>query len=329
MRTPLVTAMAVVPLFDCPTPLSWQKVLAASDEQARSWELHGLHGPIHGRTIGNGPPLVFLNPLLGDCRLFALVAWLLRDDFRCVLFDDSSLAQPRSRIIRGSVADLVDDLWAVADTLGDGPISLFGTGLGAAVGLAGLAAAPRRVANATLLGPVLAGRLTTPERWLSRIGSHLPGRLGQLPGFRKLMVHNHHPWFPSTDPSRLEFAIEAMSRLPLRVAAQRALRFDQLDLSEELDQLAAHSPALLLIGPEVSLHSPHSPSATGPKPAEPGGLSPAIRAITARLPTARSEPLAGCGPLGCLTHPHRLARLIRSFLDEKSPETATVGDLRQ
>jgi pimeloyl-ACP methyl ester carboxylesterase len=325
-----VNTMAVVPLSNRPAPLSWQEVMAASDEQARSWKIQGPHGPIHGRTIGNGPPLVFLNSLLGDCRLFTLVAWLLRDEFRCVLFDDSSLLLPRSRIIRGSVADLVDDLRAVVDTIEDAPISLFGTGLGAAVGIAGLATAPQAVATAILLGPVLSGRLSGPERWLSRIGCHLPGRLGQLPGFRSLMVHNHHSWFPAPDQSRLGFAIEAISRLPLRVAARRALRFDRLDLGLELDQLAsAHRDlAILLIDP-AARDNPDPQSTADREPAVGGGFRPAISAITACLPSARIASLTGCGPLGCLTHPHRLAKLIRTFLKGQCLETTAIDDLSQ
>ena len=325
-----MNTMAVAPLSSRPTPLSWQEVLAAGDEQARSWKILGPHGPIHGRTIGKGPPLVFLNSLLGDCRLFTLLAWLLRDEFRCILFDDSSLVRPHSRIIRGSVADLVDDLRVVVDTIEDSPISLFGAGLGAAVGIAGLATAPQAVTTAILLGPVLSGRLSGPERWLARIGSHLPGRLGQVPGFRSLMVHNHHPWFPALDQTRLGFAIEAMSRLPLRVAARRALRFDRLDLAQELDQLASsrRGPAILLIGP-AARGNPDPESTTDREPVVAGAFLPAISAITARLPSAQIASLAGCGPLGYLTHPHRLARLIRTFLKEQCLETAAVDDLSQ
>lgn len=295
---------------DCPTPLSWQQVLEAFEGQSEFWEIDGVRGPIRGRSIGTGTPLVFLNPLLGNWQLMALAAWLLRDQFHCVLFDDSSLLEQRPRIAPGTVDDLVEDLWSVCRERCEPPLSLVGTGLGSAVGLAALAEADGRIAAAVLQGPLVATQLTAAERWLARLGSHLPGRLDHVPGFRSLMIHNHQPWFPPFDQSRLAFAIDTTGRLPLRIAARRARRLDRLNLSGCLDQLAGSEtpPPVLLIVPESS-HDPSLPNRT-----------PATAEILTHLPGATVEALAGCGPLGCLTHPHRLTKLVRTFLDEVLPE---------
>lgn len=291
---------------DCPTPLSWQQVLEAFDEQAASFEFDSPRGRIAGHSIGTGPPLVFLNPLLGNWRMMALAAWLLRDQFHCVLFDDSSLLASRPRIAPGNVDDLVEDLWIVCEQLNLQQLILLGTGLGSGVGLAALGQHDGRIAAAVLQGPLLQTRLTVAEDWLARLGSHLPGRLRHVPGFDSLMVHNHKPWFPPFDESRLKFAIDATGSVPLRTAARRARRLDRLDLDSCLKQLAQSQPVppLLLIVPE-SLYDPSQPS-----------HSPATMEIRSRLPEVRVEALAGCGPLGCLTHPHRLTKLVRSFLDE-------------
>ena len=305
---------------DCPTPLSWQQVLAAFEDQSEAWEIGGGRGRIRGRSIGTGPTLVFLNPLLGNWRLMALAAWLLRDQFHCVLFDDSSLLERRPRIAPGTVDDLVEDLWSVCRERCEPRVLLLGTGLGSAVGLAALATADDRIAAAVLQGPVVATRLTAAEGWLSRLGSHLPGRLDHVPGFRSLMVHNHQPWFPPYDESRLAFAIDVTGKLPLRVAARRARRLDRLDLRGCLEQLANSDrvPPVLLIVPE-SLYDPSQPIRT-----------PATAEIIARVPGATVEALAGCGPLGCLTHPHRLTKLVRAFLDEilpaRLPSLSASGD---
>ena len=291
---------------DCPTPLSWQQVLVAFDEQSDEWEINGDRGPIRGRSIGRGPSLVFLNPLLGNWRLMALTAWLLRDQFRCVLYDDSSLVPRSATIAPGSVKDLVEDLWNVCQQHGDPDVTVLGTGLGSAVGLAALADAGGRIAAAVLQGPLVSTHLTTSERWLARLGSHLPGRLAHVPGFRSLMVHNHQPWFPPFDESRLAFAIDATGGLSLRVASRRARRLDGLDLSECLDRLATSDsvPPILLVVPE-SLYDDAEPI-----------RMPAVMAIAESVPGALVETLAGCGPLGCLTHPHRLTKLVRTFLAE-------------
>ncbi|MBO09857.1 MAG: hypothetical protein CMJ68_03755 [Planctomycetaceae bacterium] len=318
-----VTAMSIPTAptpSDCPTPLSWQQVLSSVEDQSETWEINGDRGLIQGRAIGSGPALVFLNPLLGNWQMMALTAWVLRDEFRCILYDDSSFLEPRPRIAPGTVDDLVADLWRVCEQCCDGPVVLVGTGLGSAVGLSALAEHDNRIAAAVLQGPLVETRLTAPERCLTRIGSHLPGRLSHLPGFRSLMVHNHQPWFPPFDQSRLAFAVDNTGNLPLRIAARRARRLDQLDLADCLDRLASSdqpSPPILLIVPE-SLQNESLPS-----------RSTAVQEILSHVSTASVEALAGCGPLGCLTHPHRLAKLVRTFLQESDsnrlPPMASPG----
>lgn len=286
--------------MDCPTPLVWQDVVTSWRESSEPFEISGCHGPIRGRVLGHGPPLYFANPLLGRCELLSLLAWLLRDDFRCVLYDDSTLQNARTPLLRGSVTDMVDDLLAVASFHRDSRFSVVGTGLGSVVGLSALGQVPDQIDAVILQGLRLASRLSGPERWLSWLGSRLPGRLAQVPGFRSLLVHNHHPWFPPLDPTRLNFAIDTIGHLPLRIAARRALRFDRLDLQSCLEEVhdRSRSSDVLLIVPE----------------SHESALSTSAHQLCQRWPGLRAEPLAGGGPLACLTHPHRLATLIRSFL---------------
>ena len=302
------TSLLPAESMDCPAPLAWQDVVASWREESEPFETDGCHGPVRGRTLGRGPALYFANPLLGRCELFALLAWLLRDEFRCVLFDDSTLQNPRTPRLRGSVVDMVDDLLAVAAFHQDSRFSVVGSGLGSVVGLSARSRTPDRVQALILQGLGLAGRLSRPERWLSWLGSRLPGRLAQVPGFRSLLVHNHHPWFPPLDPSRLAFAIDTIGRLPLRVAARRALRFDRLDLGPCLDKIQEQAPSsgdILLVVPESHENT----------------LATSASRLSRSWPELQVEPLAGCGPLACLTHPHRLATLIRTFLTETPPET--------
>ena len=63
-------------------------------------------------------------------------------------------------------------------------------------------------------------------------------------------------------------------------------------------------PPILLVVPE-SLYDDAEPI-----------RMPAVMAIAESVPGALVETLAGCGPLGCLTHPHRLTKLVRTFLEE-------------
>src|SRR5580704_562527 len=92
----------------CPPPLEWQEVLREFHRQADAWYLDRSRYRISGRTIGSGPPLYFLNGFSGTHDLYALLVWLLRDRFRCVLFD-YAMPAARASVTPG---DLAADLLA-------------------------------------------------------------------------------------------------------------------------------------------------------------------------------------------------------------------------
>jgi len=71
----------------CPTPLGWAEVLESFRAESTPWTVDVGGSLLQGRTLGHGQPLYFLNGISGNCELFCLLAWLLRDQYRCVLFD--------------------------------------------------------------------------------------------------------------------------------------------------------------------------------------------------------------------------------------------------
>ncbi|MEO1996129.1 MAG: hypothetical protein ABGZ17_12725, partial [Planctomycetaceae bacterium] len=77
----------------CPTPLAWRDVLDGFRRDSTSWSVALESGLVRGRTIGRGPPLYLLNGFSGTLELYALTAWLLREQFRCVLLDYPSHVQ--------------------------------------------------------------------------------------------------------------------------------------------------------------------------------------------------------------------------------------------
>src|SRR5260221_13561148 len=78
---------STTPAAACPPPLAWGEVLADFHKQADAWYLDRPDYRLSGRTLGTGPALYLLNGFSGTHELYALFAWLLRDKFRCVLFD--------------------------------------------------------------------------------------------------------------------------------------------------------------------------------------------------------------------------------------------------
>ena len=120
----------------CPTPLGWAQVLDSFRSESTSWTLQHDGAVIEGRTLGRGRPVYFLNAIAGDSELFCLLAWLLRDDFRCVVFDYPTRDETSLRQRRQTAMALAADLLAIADSQGDEVFSLFATPFGSLVALA-------------------------------------------------------------------------------------------------------------------------------------------------------------------------------------------------
>lgn len=248
---------------------------------------------------GRGRPLYFLNGIGGTLDLFALTVYLLRDDFRCVLYDYPGTASrtlaPGFSLGRVALDDLVDDLLAIADQCGDEAFSLFATSFGSLIALRAMRRFPQRVGPSIIQGGFAWRRLSRLERLLIHACRIHPGRLRHMP-FRTLIQQlNHRAWFPSIDATRWRFFLDNTGHLPVATLAARSAIVRNTDLRESLSNVAQ---SLLLVRSEGD----------GAVPAAQQEL------LEQRLPNARTEWMHNTGHLPYLTHPHRMAKLIRGFL---------------
>ena len=283
------------PLDGCPTPLAWQQVLTAFHEQGTSFEVHRPGHVLRGRTWGEGPPLYLLCGMGGTADTFCLVTYLLRDLFRCVVFDYPGTFEPVRPARRITLESLRDDLLAVADQQGDDQFSLFATSFGGLVALEALAANPDRITRAVLQGTFAYRRLSLAERGIIRLGSILPGPLKWLPGTRTIQEQNHRRWFPPLDATRWQFFVDDAGRLPIHSVARRGAIIRDTDLRPRLPQI--HQPILLIQteGDGLVTRDCHEALAGG-------------------LPHAESAWMHSAGHVPHLTSPHRLAKFLRDFL---------------
>ncbi|MBS0264070.1 MAG: alpha/beta fold hydrolase, partial [Planctomycetes bacterium] len=240
--------------------------------------------------LGSGPALYFLNGFVGSQELFALLAWLLRDQFRCVVFD-----YPPS-VSRGwTLADAVADLLAIADQAGDAEFHLFGHSFGSMVALQALAEHPQRIRRAVLQGAFAHYDWSTSERLLLSAGRLLPGRVKLLPGRVFIQRQNQGRWFPPFDLTRLQFYLENTGNSTIRQLALRASLARSCDLRPRLPEI--RQPVLLLRS-EGDGHV----------------LTGCSETLAAGLPHVTVDTMNDTGQIPFLTHPHRLAKLIRPFL---------------
>ena len=142
------------PREPCPTPLAWTDIRQSFLTEAERFAVERPGGSICGRAWGQGSPVYFLNGLCGDCELFCLLAWLLREDFRCVLFDDGA--------IDGTADETANAISAVADFFQHDRFSLFAASVGRDCRVVGTARSartnrPSRVAGELRAAPVVGG----------------------------------------------------------------------------------------------------------------------------------------------------------------------------
>ena len=308
----------------CPPPLSCREVWSTLGREATPWKLDRGNYALRGWSCGTGPPLYFVNGFAGASALFCLTVWLLREEYRCVLYDvelpeaeasafnlrTKSTVPAIKRRAAGpcSLADFTGDLLEAASFQGDHSFSVFSTNFGGVVALQAALVAPERVERLILQSVPAHGRLAWTERLLAHVCSRSPAPLRQLPGRLTIQSFNHRRWFPPLDPDRWQCFQEMTGLQPMALAARQALAFDGFDLRPQLAQL--RQPVLLI-----------DVEGAGTR------LSEAQRELRVRLPNVQEERLHTTGLIPYLTHPHRLVKLIQAWGLAAKPQTSEVCGL--
>ncbi|HSG73461.1 MAG TPA: alpha/beta fold hydrolase [Planctomycetaceae bacterium] len=275
-------------LEPCPTPLEWQEVVTTFVAEAEHWYLDHDGERVRGRTWGSGPPLYFLNSLCGTHELFALLVWLLRDDFRCVLFD-----YPESRNCR--LSRLADWIPRIAEHHQDRQLTLFAPGFGSLVAFEVAAKFPELISSLICPAASAGLKLSFGERFVGQFGRWVPGSFRRVPNRWYLQQRSHRLWFPPYDTSRFQFYIDNTGTNRTRAVAGRFLAGAQFDP----EILSRVTQSVLLIRAE------------GDGPIQ----EAAAEKLGSLLPNSTSEWMHTTGVLSYLTHPHRLVKLIRAFCE--------------
>jgi 3-oxoadipate enol-lactonase/4-carboxymuconolactone decarboxylase len=282
---------------DCPTPLAWQQVLEAFRHERRLCRVESNGGPLCAWTLGEGPPLYFLNGFVDDESLWALLVWLLREEHMCVICDRPSMERTSARDAHQQLAGLARSVLTIADAQGHDRIALHATSFGCLVALQMLLDEPHRVTRASLQRGFAARRFSWTERSLLSLGCRAQGTMSRLRPAVAIQRLNHRHWFPPFDPTRWDFYEQQLGLTPIRSVADAAWIAGQVDLRTRLQETTT---PVLIIQTEGD-----------------GQVSTdAQQELVSLLPRAYVQSLDNCGSLPHLTHPHRLANMLRTFRDK-------------
>ncbi len=283
------------PAEPCPTPLSTPEVFESFERDCTHWELETPQGTLQGQTLGQGPPLFFLNGLEGSSELFRLLAWLLKDEFRCVLFDPVSLSSSTAQTI-GEVSSLpeVRQLFAIAELHGDDRILVYGSGFGGWVALAAMISEPNRFHGAVLQGAYAERQFKWLERCLLFLGKRSGRLLKDVPGWKSVFEQNHRRWFPPFDAPRWELFQYLAGQVRATDVVHRAGLLQEVKLNNRLSEISV---------PVLSLKSEGQGQMRLDSQQE----------METAIPSCRADFLKDTGLVPHWTHPHRVAKLIRQF----------------
>lgn len=284
----------------CPTPLAWQEVLHSFDQLALMRTYEAAQGELDVTEFGEGPPLLMLPGIVGTPRLFALTAWLLREEFRCILFDHPRWKRtPRPRDLIRQTSEMIA---AVARHCAPTGGNLFATSYGGQIALDVMQRFPEIVHQSVLQSSWARRRLTPAERGLLQVGRGLPFRLQRVPLWLSTQVQNHRPWFPPFDETRFGFLLNQTYSTRVCDVSRRLLAAHQTDLRPRLRSI---DQPILLVQCEGAGRQ----------------IEAAQQELEQQLPHVRSVEMHTTGLFPYLTHPHRLVKILREQLALPVTET--------
>ncbi len=247
---------------------------------------YSVEGPEDGR------PIVFVNSLGLDLRMWDDVASILRSNYRIVRYDKRGHGLSDCPPAPYSLDQYVSDLNSLVEYLGLPPAALVGISIGGMIAMEFAAAHPDLVAHLVLFDT--AARIGSAEAWETRI-QEVEGK--GLEGMTSIILSI---WFSRSfaeeQPAMHRGYRNSLVGTPLEgyLGACAALR--DADLSQRVAALEAET--LVIAGDQDSSTSPDQG-----------------RALAEVIPSARFELIEDAGHLAPVEQPESAAKMIRAFLE--------------
>ena len=244
-----------------------------------------VHYSDQGRR--DGPPLVFINSLGCDFRIWSAVAEILAADFRIILYDKRGHGLSESGPDRTDMADYASDLAALLDGIGVQRATLVGLSIGGLIAQEFYRQRPERVAGLVLCDT--AAKIGTDEAWDQRMAEVERG------GVESLADATLERWFTADFRLRRSDALAGMRAMLTRTPRQGYLAacgaLKRADLQSDAGRIKA--PTLCLVGDQDGSTPPDL-----------------VRRTAALIPRSRFEILEGAGHLPNVEKPEIVAKWV-------------------
>jgi 3-oxoadipate enol-lactonase len=244
-----------------------------------------IHTLDQGRR--DGPPLVFINSLGTDFRIWNEVAEILAPDFRIVTYDKRGHGLSESGPDANDMADYARDLMGLLDGLGVGRATIVGLSIGGLIAQELYRHSPERVAALVLCDT--AAKIGTDEVWDQRIGHVERG------GIEAIADSVLERWFTAHFRAARSTELAGMRAMLTRTPRQGYLAacgaLKRADLRPYAGRILA--PTLCLVGDE-------------------DGSTPValVKETAALIPGSRFEIIEGAGHLPNVEKPEIVAKLV-------------------
>ncbi|MCS7057592.1 MAG: 3-oxoadipate enol-lactonase [Meiothermus sp.] len=246
---------------------------------------------LHYRLEGAGPPVVFINSLGSDLRIWDAQAEGLAPYFQVLRYDKRGHGLSEAPPPPYSLADHTQDLKALLDHLALGPVSLVGISVGGLIALDFARTYPERTRALVLMDT--GARIGNVESWNERIRAIQETSLAEVA--KGVVARWFTPAFFQEKPAEAQGYYQMLARTPVEGYIGTCAALRDADLRGCLQGVRA--PALVLCGAQ--------------DPSTPPALSEAL-AQELRAPLRLLE---GAAHLPCIEQPEATLSEIRAFLE--------------
>jgi 3-oxoadipate enol-lactonase len=253
-----------------------------------------IHYLDYGRR--DAEPLVFINSLGCDLRIWTEVAEILAPDFRIVAYDKRGHGLSESGPDKNDMADYARDLAALLNSVGVGRATIVGLSIGGLIAQELYRQSPERVAALVLCDT--AAKIGTDESWDQRIAEVERG------GIEAIADSVLERWFTTGFRARRSAELAGMRAMLTRTPRQGYLAacgaLKRADLRSYAGRIQA--PTLCLVGDE-------------------DGSTPValVKETAALIPASRFKIIEGAGHLPNVEKPKILAGLVAEHARRAAP----------